>query len=650
MAKTAKVIYDISELTDYDIYLFKQGNNFRLHEKLGAHVRTVKRTKGTHFAVWAPNAQSVSVAGDFNNWSGHSHPLKLRQDGSGIWEGFIASVGQGQLYKYHIVSQHNSYRVDKADPFAFFAEKPPHTASIVWDLKYKWNDAKWLKDRHAHNSRQGPISIYEVHAGSWKQHNLPSAVDMDDCTKFLTYTELADQLGDYVKDMGFTHVELAPVMTHPYYPSWGYQCLGYFAPTARYGTPQELMYLIDRLHQLGIGVILDWVPSHFPTDGHGLSYFDGTHLFEHADPRQGYHPDWKSYIFNYGRSEVRSFLISSVIFWLEKYHADGIRVDGVASMLYLDYSRKPGEWIPNKDGGRENLDAIEFLRKLNTEVYRICPDVQTYAEESTAWPLVTRPPEVGGLGFGLKWNMGWMHDTLKYFAADPLFRKGLHNSLTFSIWYAFYENFVLSFSHDEVVHGKGSLLNKMAGFDPQKFANMRLLLGYMYAHPGKKLLFMGMEFAQRTEWNYMTGLEWELLQFAPHQGIQQWVRRLNELIRSEPALYELDFEQAGFEWIDCHDTAQSVISFVRKPKSAAATILIICNCTPVERHNYSVGVPFAGYWELLLNSDAKEYGGDGKGIGGGIYSEPTPLHGQKHSVSLTLPPLGIVFLKGDPHK
>jgi 1,4-alpha-glucan branching enzyme len=650
MAKTAKVIYDVSALTDYDIYLFKQGNNFRLHEKLGTHVRTVKRTKGTHFSVWAPNARSVSVVGDFNGWDGASHPLKLREDGSGIWEGFIGGIGQGQLYKYHIVSSTNKYQVDKADPFAFFAEKPPHTASIVWDLAYDWHDHDWLKERHKNNSRQSPISIYEVHPGSWKQHQLPAAVDMDDCTKFLTYTELADQLGDYVKDMGFTHVELAPVMTHPYYPSWGYQCLGYFAPTGRYGSPQELMYLIDRLHQLGIGVILDWVPSHFPTDGHGLSYFDGTHLFEHADPRQGYHPDWKSYIFNYGSGGVRSFLISSVIFWLEKYHADGIRVDGVASMLYLDYSRKNGEWIPNKDGGRENLEAIEFLQKLNAEVYRICPDVQTYAEESTAWPLVTRPPDVGGLGFGLKWNMGWMHDTLKYFAADPLFRKGIHNSLTFSIWYAFYENFVLSFSHDEVVHGKGSLLNKMAGSDEQKFANLRLLFGYMYAHPGKKLLFMGMEFAQRTEWNYMTGLEWGLLAFAPHQGVQKWVRRLNELIRREPALHELDFEQAGFEWIECNDAAQSVISFVRKPKSAAATILVVCNFTPVERRDYRVGVPFAGCWEELLNSDAEVYGGMSGDTSVTVQSEPVSLHGKKQSIVLTLPPLGIVFLKGTPHK
>jgi 1,4-alpha-glucan branching enzyme len=650
MANMGKVIYDVSTLTDYDIYLFKQGNNFRLYEKLGAHLRTVDGDQGAHFAIWAPNARSVSVVGDFNGWNTNSHYLKLREDESGIWEGFIAGIGQGQIYKYHIVSTHNNYQVDKADPFAFFAEKPPQTASVVWDLAYDWHDRDWLNKRHKNNSRQSPITIYEIHPGSWRRPHPPAVVTTPDNIKFLSYTELADQLGDYIKDMGFTHIEFAPVMEHPYYPSWGYQCLGYFSPTSRYGNPQELMHLIDRLHQLGIGVILDWVPSHFPTDEHGLSYFDGTHLFEYADPRQGYHPDWKSYIFNYGSGGVRSFLISSVIFWLEKYHADGIRVDGVASMLYLDYSRKPGEWIPNKDGGRENLEAIEFLRKLNTEVYRICPDVQTYAEESTAWPLVTRPPEAGGLGFGLKWNMGWMHDTLKYFAADPLFRKGLHKDLTFSIWYAFYENFVLSFSHDEVVHGKGSLLHKMAGVDEQKFANLRLLLGYMYAHPGKKLLFMGMEFAQRAEWNHETALEWPLLEFAPHQGVQRWVKRLNEVVCSEQALYELDFEQAGFEWIDCHDAAQSVISFVRKPKSAAADILVVCNFTPVERQGYRVGVPFAGYWELLANSDSEEYSGKSRGDFGRIRSEAVPFHGKKHSIALTLPPLSVVFLKCKPDK
>jgi 1,4-alpha-glucan branching enzyme len=645
------VIYDISTLTDYDIYLFKQGNNFRLHEKLGAHLRNVNGAEGTHFAVWAPNAQSVFVVGDFNGWNGAEHGLKLRQDGSGIWEGFIAGLCKGQLYKYHIVSNNFNHQVDKRDPFAFYCERPPRTASIIWDLDYKWNDADWLSARNEHNSRESPMCIYEVHPGSWKQHPATGAPDdPDDCTKFLTYTELADQLGDYVKDIGFTHIELTPVMEHPFYPSWGYQCLGYFAPTSRYGTPQEFMYLIDRLHQLGIGVILDWVPSHFPTDEHGLSYFDGTHLFEHADPRQGYHPDWKSYIFNYGRNEVRSFLISSAIFWLEKYHADGIRVDAVASMLYLDYSRKLGEWIPNKYGGRENIDAIDFLKIFNTEAYKVCPNVQTYAEESTAWPLVTRPPWVGGLGFGLKWNMGWMHDTLKYFSADPIYRKFLHNDLTFSIWYAFYENFVLALSHDEVVHGKGSLIGKMSGDDPQRFANLRLLFGYMYGHPGKKLLFMGMEFAQRKEWNHETALQWRLLEFPPHQGIQKWVKRLNELVRAEPALYELDFEDAGFEWIDCHDSDQSVISFIRKPKSAAATILVVCNFTPVERSNYRVGVPFEGSWELLLNSDAAEYGGWGKDAYRSVQSERVPFHKREQSVSLALPPLAVLFLKYLPGK
>jgi 1,4-alpha-glucan branching enzyme len=641
MEKVGNVIYDVSTLTDYDIYLFKEGNNFRLHEKLGAHLKNIEGVDGTHFAVWAPNARSVSVVGNFNGWNPHSHYLKARFDGSGIWEGFIEGLGQGELYKYHIASHHNDYHVDKADPFAFHTEIPPHTASVIWDLNYKWHDDQWLETRHKHNDRQSPISIYEVHPGSWR-HREPR--------KSLSYTQLGDQLGEYVQELGFTHVEFTPVMEHPYYPSWGYQTLGYYAPTSRFGKPQEFMYLVDKLHQLGIGVILDWVPSHFPNDGFGLSYFDGTHLFEHADPRQGYHPDWKSYIFNYGRSEVRSFLISSAIFWLEKYHTDGIRVDGVASMLYLDYSRKADEWIPNKNGGRENLEAIEFLQKLNTEIYRICPDVQTYAEESTAWPLVTRPVSAGGLGFGLKWNMGWMHDTLKYFAADPLFRKGLHNDLTFSIWYAFYENFVLALSHDEVVHGKGSLLHKMAGHDPQKFANLRLLFGYMFAHPGKKLLFMGMEFAQRAEWDFAQQLQWNLLEYAPHQQIKRWVAKLNEVLKAEPAFYEIDFEQAGFEWIDCHDSQQSVISFIRKPRSDAATILVVCNFTPVERQGYRVGVPFAGKWEEFLNSDGKEYGGSKENENASIQSEPVPFHGKQNSVSLALPPLAAIYLKCKPDK
>ena len=499
-------------LSDMDNYLFREGNHFELYERLGSHIMTVDGEEGTHFAVWAPNARQVSVIAEFNDWKPGLH--KLHSSDTGIWQGFIPGIGHGVLYKYHIVSNHNNYRVEKADPFAFHWEVAPKTASAVWDIStYEWGDSEWRKTMAEHNSLDAPMTVYEVHPGSWRRKP-------EEGNRHLNYRELAHELADYVLEMGFTHVELMPVMEHPFFGSWGYQVLGFFAPTSRYGSPQDFMYFVDYMHQKGIGVILDWVPSHFPSDEHGLAYFDGTHLYEHQDSRKGFHPEWKSYIFNFGRSEVRNFLISSGRFWLEKYHADGLRVDAVASMLYLDYARKPGEWIPNEYGGHENLDAISFLRRFNEIVYERNPHVQIMAEESTAWPMVTRPTSVGGLGFGLKWNMGWMHDTLNYFSQDPIYRKYHHNSLTFGLWYAFFENFILPLSHDEVVHGKGSLLGKMPGDDWQKFANLRLLYGFMWTHPGKKLLFMGGDIPQWREWNHDESLDWHLLQYAPHQGVK----------------------------------------------------------------------------------------------------------------------------------
>ena len=633
-----KVIYDVSLFTDYDIYLFKQGNHFRLHEKLGAHLMTVDDIQGAFFGVWAPNAARVSVIGDFNGWNTETHPLKVREDGSGIWEGFIPHIKQGSLYKYHIVSKYNHYEVDKGDPYAFYWEVSPKTASIVWDLSYEWKDKEWMKNRYQSNNLQSPFAIYEVHFGSWRR--VP-----EENNRFLTYREMADYLVKYVKDMGFTHVEFMPLMEHPFYGSWGYQTLGYFAASSRYGTPQDFMYLIDCLHQHGIGVILDWVPSHFPNDEYGLAYFDGTYLYEHAEPKKRFHPEWNSYIFNHGRYEVRAFLISSALFWLENYHIDGLRVDAVASMLYLDYGRKEGEWVPNEYGGRENLDAICFLQKFNEIVYKNHPDIQTIAEESTAWPMVTRPTYVGGLGFGMKWNMGWMHDTLEYFSKEPIYRKYHHNQLTFSIWYAFSENFLLPLSHDEVVHGKGSLLSKMAGDDWQKFANLRLLFGYMYTHPGKKLLFMGGEFGQWQEWYHEESLHWHLLEYPHHQGIQKWIRDLNHFYRNEPALYELDFQPEGFEWIDFSNWEESIIIFVRRDKSTKDIILVVCNFTPVPRYNYRVGVPEGGFWKEALNSDAQVYGGSGHGNLGGAEAAPIPWHGKNYSLSLTLPPLGVLIFK-----
>jgi len=637
------MVYGVSLLSDHDVYLLKEGNHFRLYEKMGSHVVTVDDVEGVHFAVWAPNAEQVSVIGDFNEWSKQSHPLKVREDESGIWEGFIPRLGNGAVYKYHIASKHDGYRVDKGDPFAFRSEEPPKTASVVWDLSYQWSDGEWMKVRKKNNDLEAPVSTYEMHYGSWRR--IP-----EENNRSLSYQEMAHSLPDYLKMMDFTHVEFLPIMEHPFYGSWGYQTVGYFAPTARYGSPQDFMQLVDALHQRGIGVILDWVPSHFPADEHGLVYFDGTYLYEHADPKKGFHPEWKSYIFNHGRNEVRSFLISSAMFWLDKYHADGLRVDAVASMLYLDYARQDGEWIPNKYGGRENIDAISFIRRFNEIVYRDFPDTQTIAEESTAWPMVSRPTHLGGLGFGMKWNMGWMHDTLDYFSKETIFRKYHQNQLTFSIWYAFFENFVLPLSHDEVVYGKGSLLRKMPGDDWQKFANLRLLFGYMYGHPGKKLLFMGAELGQWDEWYHEKSLDWNLLSRPPHEGVQRWVQNLNQLYKREACLHEVDFSNDGFEWVDFRDADSSVISFLRKGKNSTDIMLVAANFTPVPRTNYRIGVPREGFWQEVLNSDAKTYGGSGYGNFGGMEATPIPCHGHYHSISLVLPPLGVVFLKNETNR
>ncbi|MFH1996025.1 MAG: 1,4-alpha-glucan branching protein GlgB [Candidatus Omnitrophota bacterium] len=631
----------VSLFTEYDIHLFREGAHRKIYEKLGAHLMKANGLSGAYFAVWAPNAERVSVVGEFNGWNTEARPLRARWDSSGIWEGFIPNVKQGALYKYHIVSKHNGYRVNKGDPYAFYWEAPPEKASRVWDLAYKWNDAEWMADRARRNELTSPVSVYEVHLGSWRR--VP-----EENNRFLTYREMADRLPEYAASMGFTHVEFLPVMEHPFYGSWGYQTVGYFAPTSRYGTPQDLMYLIDRLHHKGIGVIVDWVPSHFPSDEHGLIYYDGTNLYEHADPRKGFHQEWKSYIFNYGRNEVRGFLINSALFWFDRYHIDGIRVDAVASMLYLDYARKYGEWSPNESGGKENVEAVDFLKKLNEAVYARFPDVQMVAEESTAWPMVSRPTYAGGLGFGMKWNMGWMHDILEYFSEDSIHRRYHHDRLTFSIWYAFYENFVLPFSHDEVVHGKGSLLNKMPGDEWQKFANLRLLLGYMYSHPGKKLLFMGDEIGQWNEWDHEASVDWHLLENPLHQGINSWVRDLNVFYRENPALYELDCESAGFRWVDFSDRDASVVSFIRKGKTTEEVLLIALNGTPVPRSGYRIGVPLAGTWNEVLNSDAKTYGGSGRGNPGSIAADPVGAHGMPQSLELILPPLGIVVLKGAP--
>jgi len=725
----SEIIHGPSLLTDFDVHLFREGKHFRLYEKLGANVvaRSDDSLKlqaqaqaenhphplpppqgggnkregvldGILFSVWAPNAKAVSVVGDFNGWDPGAHRLAVRWDSSGIWEGFLPAglghnpesqkdsgyVPRHSRYKFHVTT-HTGLEFDKADPFARFSEAPPRTASVVWNSGYEWHDQEWLAQRAGMKLHSRPLSIYEIHPGSWRRpgnhphpplRNCGNSTPQGRGTEWPSWRELADELIPHVLDMGFTHVELTPVMEHPFYGSWGYQATGYFAPTARYGTPDDLKYLVDRLHQAGIGVILDWTPAHFPDDPHGLVHFDGTCLYEHADPRQGRHPDWGSLIFNYGRNEVRSFLTSSALYWLDEFHADGLRLDAVASMLYLDYSRKPGEWVPNKDGGRENLDAIEFLKDLNRAAYREHPGIQTFAEESTAWPQVSRPTDSGGLGFGFKWNMGWMHDTLRYFSHDPVHRSHHQDDLTFSLLYAFSENFVLPLSHDEVVHGKRSLLEKMPGDDWQKLANLRLLLGWLFTHPGKKLLFMGAELGQRGEWNHDRALDWHLLEHEPHQGIRRWVQDLNRLYRAEPALFELDGEPAGFSWVDCTDKANSVLAFLRhsaggintkgtkdtkpedpraenpeskiqNPKSdpSPSSLLVVLNFTPVPRHGYRVGVPEPGEWQELLNSDAKEYGGSGQGNFGLVPTDPAPLHGCGQSLALTLPPLAIVVLK-----
>lgn len=630
--------YDFSLFSEYDIFLFKKGEHYRLFEKLGSHLLEVEGVAGCFFAVWAPNAREVSVVGDFNGWDRQTHPMKARWDQSGIWEVFIPGVSQGQHYKYHIHSNERGYQVQKADPYAFYGEKPPKTASVVWDLDYEWGDAAWMAERSGRNAPGAPFAIYEVHPGSWRR--IP-----EDNNRSLDYRELAHQLGDHVTENGFTHVELMPVMEHPFFGSWGYQITGYFAPTSRYGTPQDFMYLVDHLHQRGIGVILDWVPSHFPGDEHGLAYFDGTHLYEHADPKKGFHPDWNSFIFNYGRNEVQCFLFSNALYWLNVFHADGLRVDGVSSMLYLDFGRKEGEWIPNKYGNRENLEAISFLRRFNEIIYKEHPDIQSIAEESTAWPMVTRPTYSGGLGFGFKWKMGWMHDTLDYFSLDSIYRKYNHDKITFSIWYAFTENYVLPLSHDEVVYGKCALLRKMPGDEWQKFANLRLLFGFMYTHPGKKLIFMGGEFGQWDEWDHEKSLDWHLLGFEPHQGLLKWVRDLNHFYRNESALFEVDFEDSGFQWVDCHDSDTSVVSYLRRNRAGDSAVLTVCNTTPVPRHNYKVGVPESGFWEEALNSDGKDYGGSGQGNMGGMEAVPVAVHGHFQSLTLTLPPLSAIIFR-----
>ncbi len=622
-------------LTDQDIYLFREGTHSQLHSKLGSQPAP---GGGTHFAVWAPNAAAVSVIGEWNGWRAGEDNLVPRADGSGIWEG-SAPAQRGQAYKYRISSRVGGFEVEKADPYALCCELPPATASRVWSLEYEWQDSAWMASRARSNGLDAPMAIYEVHAGSWRRRD----------GNFLNYRELAHELAHYVRELGFTHVELMPLTEHPFYGSWGYQTTGYFAPTARYGTPQDLMYFVDHMHGQGIGVILDWVPSHFPADEHGLVFFDGTHLYEHADPQQGFHPEWKSAIFNFGRNEVRGFLLSSALFWLDKYHIDGLRVDAVASMLYLDYARKQGEWIPNPFGGRENLDAISFLRTLNQAAYRDHPDIAMIAEESTAWPMVSRPTDAGGLGFGLKWNMGWMHDSLEYMKQDPIHRRYHHGQLTFSLIYAFNENFVLPLSHDEVVYGKGSLIGKMPGDDWQQFANLRTLYGYMWTHPGKKLLFMGGEFGQRREWTHDGELEWWVADLPEHAGVKHLVRDLNRIYRSEPALHKIDFASDGFEWLDLVDGDISVIAFLRKAPGQGAPLLVVCNFTPVPRPNFLIGVPSRGVWREILNTDAREYGGSGWGNLGGVESVPVATQGRLESVNLSLPPLSTIVLRFESH-
>ena len=636
MSLSKLTVHPYTHLTDLDIFLFKQGRHFHLFDKLGSHLVKHDGIEGTYFALWAPNAKDVSVIGTFNNWNKNSHPLFARWDQSGIWEGFVPAVTQGSLYKYAITSA-SGLSLEKGDPFAVYWETPPNTASIVWDLKYPWQDEGWIDLRSQKNQLSSPMSIYEMHIGSWR-HKSPH--------ESLNYLDLAKVLPTYLHDMGFTHVEFMPALEHPFYGSWGYQKTGYFAPSSRFGTPQDFMHLINSLHKANIGVFLDWVPSHFPADAYGLAKFDGTALFEHDDPRQGFHPDWKSCIFNYTRHEVCSFLISSAVFWLEKYHIDGLRVDAVSSMLYLDYSRKEGEWIPNIYGGHENLDAIALLQQLNKYVYGHFPNIQMIAEESTSWPQVSRPTSQGGLGFGLKWNMGWMHDTLRYFSTDPLYRKHDHNLLLFSMCYFFSENFILSLSHDEVVYGKKSLLNKMPGDTWQKFANLRLLYSYMFAHPGKKLLFMGSEIAPWLEWNHDSFLQWNLLSNPAHLGIQNLLRSLNQTYQEHPALYELDFHPDGFKWVSLHDQDHSVIAFLRYDSSRIHPILVLCNFTPIPRTNYTLQLPNKGVWKEIFNSDLGLYGGSNSYHCATLSTTFNP-DSSCHELTVHLPPLAALFLKSE---
>ncbi|MGB2634030.1 MAG: 1,4-alpha-glucan branching protein GlgB [Candidatus Acidiferrum sp.] len=628
-------------LTEFDLYLMGEGRHYDAYEKLGAHAKTVDGITGVHFAVWAPNAHRVSVVGDFNHWDGRVDPMRFRGS-SGIWELFIPELGEGTIYKFEILSGNDVVLPLKADPYAFSAELRPNNGSVVARIdKHHWADSAWMHKRTRKIWLDAPISIYEVHLGSWRRFP-------EDNNRWLSYRELADQLIPYVKDLGYTHIELLPIMEHPYDGSWGYQTLGYFAATSRFGTPTDFMEFVDRCHQAGLGVFLDWTPAHFPRDAHGLALFDGTHLYEHEDPRQGSHPDWGTLVYNYGRNEVVNYLISNALFWLDKYHIDGLRVDAVASMLYLDYSRKAGEWIPNKYGGRENLDAIDFFKRLNEVAHQRFPGILTIAEESTAWPSVSRPTYLGGLGFSLKWNMGWMNDTLSYFSKDPVFRRYEHNKLTFSLLYAFTENFVLPFSHDEVVHGKNSLLHKMPGDMWQQFANLRLLFAYQFAHPGKKLLFMGQEFAQRHEWNEARSLDWHLLEYEPHRGVQCLVRDLNKVLAEEPALHQVDFDWQGFEWLDANDSDNSVFSFVRRGKNPDDMLLIVLNATPVVRYGYRIGVPRPGHFDEILNTDAITYGGSNVGNLGGMNTTEHAWMGRISSLALTLPPLAAVFLKWRP--
>jgi len=630
---------EASLLTDQDLHLFNEGTHYRIYNKLGAHLAAVGGQAGTYFAVWAPNATYISVTGNFNDWDTKSHPLYVRLDKSGIWEGFVADVGEGAIYKYEIRPMHSDLPILKSDPYGFYAELRPKTGSIVARLDHhRWGDADWLNRRANRDWLSAPISVYEINLGSWRRV-------VEEGSRWLTYAELADRLIPYVKEMGYTHVELMPVMEHPFDGSWGYQTVGYFAATSRYGTPQDFMYFVDRFHQAGIGVLLDWTPAHFPNDAHGLAQFDGTHLYEHADPRQGQHPDWGTLVFNYGRNEVQNFLISNAVFWLDKYHIDGLRVDAVASMLYLDYSRREGEWVPNEFGGRENLAAIAFLKRLNEVVYERHPGVLTIAEESTSWPMVSRPTYLGGLGFSFKWNMGWMNDTLSYFSLDPIHRKYNHNRMTFSMLYAFTENFMLPFSHDEVVHGKSSLINKMPGDLWQQFGNLRLLYGYMFAHPGKKLMFMGDEFAQRSEWDHDTSLEWHLLEYEYHRGVQTLVADLNAFYSREASLHEVDFDWHGFEWLDCNDADASVLSFLRRGKHHENFIVVVANCTPVMREDYRVGVPELGFYREAMNTDSERYGGTNVGNLGGVQAEITPWGNHPYSLNLRLPPLAAVYFK-----